>query len=81
MKQDPIEFSELRRMTFEQWWVGLKNQPIPQLKPTFADCWNEAVESCADICGDAEGVDFGMCERLQVKPVELRPDREQFKNS
>ena len=60
-------------MTFEQWWAAQKNKPIPQLKPLFAACWNEAVESCADICGDAEGVDFGMT-RLQVEPVELLPE-------
>ena len=61
-------------MTFEQWWESQANKPIPQLKPMFAACWNHAVEACADICGDAEGVEFGMSERLQVKPVELLPE-------
>lgn len=32
-------------MTFEEWWVTLTNQPIPQLKPTFRDCWNTALEA------------------------------------
>lgn len=32
-------------MTFEEWWSGLKNQPIPQLKPTFRECWNQALSS------------------------------------
>lgn len=68
-------------MTFEQWWAAQKNQPIPQLKPLFAACWNEAVESCADICGDAEGVDFGMCTTLQVKPVELLPERIELRDA
>lgn len=33
---------------FETWWAGLKNQPIPQLKPLFAECWNAAVEATDD---------------------------------
>jgi len=32
-------------MTFEQWWASLKNRPIPQLKPTFAECWNAALDA------------------------------------
>jgi hypothetical protein len=32
-------------VTFEQWWGGLKNQPIPQLKPTFRECWNTALDA------------------------------------
>lgn len=67
-------------MTFEEWWASLKNQPLPQLKPTFAACWNEAVESCADICGDAEGVDFGMRARLQVWPYTINPEHERLRN-
>jgi hypothetical protein len=66
--------------TFEKWWAGLKNRPITQLKPLFAACWNEAVETCADICGDAEGVDFGMCETLQVKPVEIDPEHRRLRD-
>ena len=35
-------------VTFEQWWAGLINQPIPQLRPTFTTfkaCWNGALEA------------------------------------
>jgi hypothetical protein len=51
-------------VTFEQWWASLINQPIPQLRPTFKDCWNKAQTA--------------LCERIKAEsqlPETLRAVR------
>lgn len=49
--------------TFEQWWASLKNQPIPQLKPTFRECWNAALDAADERC-DCNACNF---EELYAK--------------
>lgn len=63
--------SALRRGIFagvdDQLLASAIEKQLGLMRAEFAECWNEAVEACAEICGDAEGVDFGMTERLKVK--------------
>ncbi len=59
-------------MTFEQWWAGLKNQPIPQLKPAFRECWNAAIdESARWIAAPAKETEQTqlMANALKVTPI------------
>jgi hypothetical protein len=52
--------------TFEQWWDGLKNKPIPQLKPDFAACWNAALD--AVLYGEPDHFD---CSDLPVSALSV----------
>jgi hypothetical protein len=56
-------------VTFDQWWDEAKKHGPPFITEDarfhFEACWDTAVESCAAIVGNAEGVDFGICGTLK----------------
>jgi hypothetical protein len=62
-------------VTFDEWWrtnwprikdeASISEAQYMSCLSAFQACWDTAVESCAAIVGNAEGVDFGICHTLK----------------